>query len=831
MKLTPKQMLSRLGAGESIASVSDAAGISRGEFDAWWQQEIRARAPEPNGFVRAAVRGNVEIARDRWGIPHILADRDDDLFFAFGFAMAQDRLFQLDYLRRKGTGRLAEVLGPSALELDVLARTVGLPRIARDEWALLAPETRRVVDWFSSGINAQIEACHGRLPIEFDLLDYRPEPWSPIDCLAIEAEFRWYLTGRFPVIVMPELVKRRLGPGALYQAFLTRESDTASVLRPGEYATTRAGVEPLGPAWGQPLPDRRAGHSDSSSADSTAADRPRGTNPRTSGGGDPHAGTGSNNWVVAGSRTTTGRPLLASDPHIAIEAVSCWYEVHLCGGGYNVAGMAYVGMPAVMFGRTERVAWGCTNNICSQRDLYQERTDAAHPDSFLYDGRWEPSQSIVERIEVKGAAPVHTTVRFSRNGPIVDAVLPAPARATGPVSLRWLGAHGGGCLTALLGVNRATSLAEFRAAIRPWIVPTWNLVVADADGQIGYQMTGRIPIRRVAERGYRPGWDPQHAWDGLIPFDAMPSATQPQSGWITSANHRPAPDDFPYPLSGTWTDDLRGRRVAEMIEARPQLSVEHFGEMHRDSLSLRATRGVPLLLGAMAAQAGSESVATPVVAAALRELAKWDFLYEPDRTGAAIFEAFFARWCDVVTSARFDGDEAALVVNGIAGVAAMLLAEDAVGWFARTTRERAIVEAFGLAVDYLTTRLGPDCSRWTWGSLHTLPLRHVLSGRGDLGQLLDHGGKPTCGAGTTVCNTWPNPDFTVRSGAGYRLIADMSTSPPGLWAIDVQSQSGHPGSPHYSDQLDEWIAGRYHYLPLDRQAAAASATSRFRLAP
>ncbi len=172
-----------------------------------------------------------------------------------------------------------------------------------------------------------------------------------------------------------------------------------------------------------------------------------------------------------------------------------------------------------------------------------------------------------------------------------------------------------------------------------------------------------------------------------------------------------------------------------------------------------------------------------------------------------------------------------MLVGGIAGLAAMLLAEDAVGWFAPCARERAIGESFRSAIDDLATRLGPDCSRWTWGSLHTMPLRHVLSGRGDLGQLLDHGGKPCGGAGSTVCNTWPNPDFTVRSGAGYRMIADMSTSPPGLWAIDVQSQSGHPGSPHYGDQLDDWLAGRYHYLPLDRQAAAESAVSRFRLTP
>ncbi len=805
MNLSSKDLLRRLGAGESIARVCEAAGVSRAEFDAWWGAEVRSRVPDPAGVRRAGVRRPVRIERDRWGIPHVYADNDEDLFFGFGYTLAQDRLFQLDYLRRRGSGRLAEILGPdgaglellarvagirSVLELDLLARTVGLRRIAETEWEGLAEEPRALVTAFSHGINTLTEESRGRLPVEFDLLDYEPEPWSPVDCLTIEGEFRWYLTGRFPVIVIPELARRVLGDGPLFRAFLQVEEDEESILPPGSYPRTRCGTQPTGVA-----------------------------------AGDPEAAQGSNNWVVAGSRTATGKPLLASDPHIAFDAVSCWYEVRLCGGSFHVAGAAYAGVPAVLFGRNERVAWGCTNNICSQRDLYQEKSDPARPDCVLHDGRWEPAREREEVLCVKGGEPVRKTIRSSRNGPIVDEVLPPAARQTGPVALKWLGAQHGGWLTALLAMNRARSAEEFREALRPWHVPTFSVVFADADGHIGYQATGRIPVRKVGERGYRPGWSPEHQWQGLIPFEGMPRLADPERGWIATANNRPAPDDFPYPLSGTWADGLRARRVRQLIEARPCLSGEDFAAMHRDALSLRATRCLPGLLAVLA------SSLDPRIQDAAARLRAWDCRTEPDRVGATLFEVFFSHWARAVARERFEGETAALVAGAVNGLAAALLTADPAGWFAAGKREQTIVGTMNAVLDWLTDRLGPDMAGWEWGRLHVLSLRHVLSGRGDLGRLLDHGGLPVPGTAHTVCNTGLGPNFEAGPGANYRLLADLSTSPPGLLAVDSQSQSGHPGSPHYGDQLQSWLRGDYHHLSLDRAEAAGSAVSKLTLEP
>ena len=566
MSLLEKESLRHLGSGKSVAALCEKLGIDRAEFDRRWRSTIESRVPSSSGSVKAKVGAQVDIERDRWGIPHIYAQTDRDLYFGLGYAMAQDRLFQLDYLRRKGLGRLAEVLGKSGVESDTVVRTVGLNRIAAAEWERLSPEVKSVLEAFAAGVNLLMEQSRHNLPIEFDLLDYCPEPWTPIDSLAIEGEFRWYLTGRFPIIVMPELAKRQLGDGALYREFLLGEADEEPILWPGEY-------EPRGKNSTNRKPES-VGHAVN----------------------DPDGAIGSNNWVLAGSRTTMGRPLLASDPHIAFEAVSCWYEAHLCGGSYNVAGMAYAGIPAIMFGRNEKVAWGITNNICSLRDLYQERTSAAHPGCFEFDGRWEASRELTEVIAIRDEKPLTKTIRFSRNGPVVDEILPAAAKETGPVTLKWLGSYQGGWLTSLLGLGRAKNVTEFREAVRPWHVPTFSLVVSDDEGRIAFQSAGRIPLRKSLERGYRHGWDPAHQWQGLIPFEEMPHLLNPSRGWIATANNRVAPDNFPHLLFGCWSSGYRALRIRQMIESQPKHTAVDMARMQQDAKSLRAEKCVPALL-------------------------------------------------------------------------------------------------------------------------------------------------------------------------------------------------------------------------------------------
>lgn len=787
--MSTNDWLHALGRGDSIESVCRRHGWTDEEFRTRWQDAVRQHAERSPEIPPAPLAATATIERDPWGVPHLFADNDQDLFFAYGVAMAQDRLFQLDYLRRKATGRLSEILGPTGFELDRVARTIGFHQIAAREWQTLRDDIRTLVEAFSRGINHWIAAIGNHLPIEFTLLDIEMQPWTPQDCLAIESEFRWYLTGRMPVILIPELAKRKLGDGPLWHDFLLGEADEESILHPEEYATTTAPdrLEPVGQALN-----------------------------------DPDANIGSNNWVVGGQNSETDRPFVFSDPHIAIEAVSCWYQAHLCGGSFNVAGMTYAGMPCIMFGRNERVAWGITNNICSQRDLYQETIDDEHPDCFLFDGRWEEARHRREEIRVRDEDEVVLDVVSSRNGPIVDSLLPSIASRLGPVSIRWLGAHHGGWLTSLLDMDRASDGVEFETRLRPWHVPTFSLVFADLDGNIGFKTSGRIPQRRQAPLGFRRGDDPSDQWQGLLPFEQMPGVINPTRGWVATANNRVAADDFAYGLHGCWSSGWRAKRIRELIEAQPRHSRESLRAIQQDVYSFRAARAVPTILEA------TESLAAPDVQAARTELQDWDYHVTPESTGATVFNVFFSMWCSRVAEERFpDKEERQVIEPGIAGCAARLLESDPNAWFDGGEQDRlaAVRSTFTAAAATLSERLGNDVQQWHWGRLHKTPMTHFLSTRGDLGRLLDQAGAAVRGDMGTVCNSGSGPDWTATTGAGYRMMADLSTQPAELHAIDAPSQSGVPGSPHYDDQYDDWKQGQYHAIPLSAEEAHQAAVS------
>ena len=592
------------------------------------------------GGVKAPVSRLVEIERDKYGIPHIYASSDADLFIALGYAMAQDRLFQLDWLRRKGAGRLSEIVGNDGLEQDVLARTVGLNRIARAEWDKLPAETQSVLTAFSAGVNAVIEQSGDHLPIEFDLLDYRPEPWQPLDCLLIENEFRWYLTGRFPVIAIPELARRQLGDGPLYRAFLTAEADDESILSPGDYDANGKGVQPVGEAVGE-----------------------------------PDSALGSNNWVVSGSRTASGKPHVASDPHIAFEAVSCWYEVHLQGGSFDVAGCTYVGMPAVLIGRNRRMTWGITNNISSQRDLYQEKTSPDEPDCFLNGDRWEPARELTELIHVRGFGPISKRIVFSHNGPIVSR---DPA-ATGERNRSGFAQMAGGVSRRL--VDRALGNESGR---RRGIVSRGAAAVACADvfsrlcrhrGKYRLSDDGAdsaaktLGTRIPARLGSRARVAGAHSVRGDAPAPKIRRedlSSRPTT--VSPAN------DFPYPLAGTWASGYRARRIRERIESQTSLERLNHRDLHQDAVSLRAVACLPGLCAAL------EQEADPVAHRLVGLLKDWNGDCRDDLVAPAVFNVFFVDWCKRVAAERFPEEASSFLAGGIEGLAAELLrADDAAG--------------------------------------------------------------------------------------------------------------------------------------------------------
>jgi len=340
----------------------------------------------------------------------------------------------------------------------------------------------------------------------------------------------------------------------------------------------------------------------------------------------------------------------------------------------------------------------------------------------------------------------------------------------------------------------------------------------------------RIPLRKTAERGYRAGSDPAQQWIGLVPFEAMPHAVNPSRGWLATANNRLAPADYPYPLFGCWASGHRGLRIRQMIEQQivptqggDRFSHDKFRDMQQDAVSLRAITCVPPLLKALS------QLSDPQIQSATSHLKNWDGRVEPDLVAPTIFNVFYTFWAKAVADARFPAATAELLSRQAEGIASRLLADDPHGWFASGQRAAAIERAFQQAIVCLTERFGADTSQWQWSKLHRLPLKHVLGNRGDIGELLNHGNVPVKGDMTTVCNTGNDANWLATTGAGYRLIADLSNNV--LMAVDGQSQSGNPGTAHYRDQLDDWLNGRYHALPLDRSEASKLAVEKLQLRP
>ena len=785
MEFNKKNTLKRLGSGEPINKICHDIGLTEDEFTNWWEEEIKSRVPDFKKKRKVTNVGTLEIVRDQTGTPHIYANTAADLFYGYGFAMAQDRLWQLDYLKRKAIGRLSEILGKDGLEADIISRTVGLNRIADKEINRIPIETKQLLESFSKGINTVIEESKNNLPIEFDLLDYSPETWTPEDSIAIWAEFRWYLTGRLPIISFPEVARRALNNDELYQSFLIGEADDESIVPPGHYP-----------------PDK---------------------NPQTNIGNsvnDPNEGLGSNNWVIGGKLSKSGLPILASDPHIAFGSVSCWYQAHLIGDGFNTVGAGYIGVPGILFGRNEKVAWGLTNNICAQRDLYYEKENPEKPNYFLYDNQWEKVKEISETIFIKDQDPITKTILLTRNGPIANDILPDVAKTSEPISLKWMGHEPCDEITSMLNFNRSHSASQFRTALQTWIVPTWSFGFADTDGNFGYQSAGRIPVKHNWERGYRPGWDPEHQWNESIPFSEMPKLENPAQGWIRSANNRLAPQDFPYPLSGVWSSGHRAKRIREMIEAKDKFDQQDVAKMQTDSLSLRAVECLPDLINKL------KTSNDPKIKDVITHLEQWDCRMETDRTGAAIFESFFYYWGLRVAKERFKPEVALILGTAIAGLSVNLLNGKNLTWFHETTCEKAILETMLVTIDDLSSRLGPDISNWTWGSIHRIQLDHQLADRGEIFKTLSKGGDPVRGNGITVCNTGFDPNYLAGIGANYRINASLADNPPGLWSVDTAGQSGHPGSENYCDQLNSWLKGNLYYIPLDRARVEQNEVSK-----
>lgn len=721
------------------------------------------------------LKSSVTITRDQHGIPHIRAQNDLDVFFAQGYAHAQDRLWQMELARRTAAGRLAEILGPSALEQDKFLRTWGFYRAAQAQLPYLSEFSRQALEAYAAGVNAFI--AEGNLPWEFAIVGAKPEPWTPADSLGWGKVIAYELANTWQDEVVNSRLVEKIGLDGLNELLPPYPSDAPTILQPEDYPARQQGRFPALP--GLSAETRGALERVVSLADSLS-------------GLGFDAAQGSNNWVISGSRTTTGKPLLANDPHLRFQNPALWYLIDLRGPGYNSLGASIPGIPGVVLGRNDFVAWGATNAKPDTMDLFILEVQEG---GYITPGHWVPLTRRSEVIKVKGEAEVQLEVRESEYGPLISDLgnLGSLARDGQAVAVAWTGLDPADTtLDAWLGINRARSGAEFREALRRFVVPMQNFVYADVAGEIGYIAPGRVPRRDWDGRLPASAAEGQR-WKGFIPLEELPQVVNPKEGFIVSANNRILPPGGP-DLSTYVTEVYRAARIRGLILAQPKLSPEDMAAIQGDTTSLVAREIRPLLLALEPQSTAARRLQDTVKA--------WDLRAELDSTGATAF-AFF--WREV---SRMLDDE-----TGLSSPNAPLIFVRALKTNGRWCDDQRtpvqetcsdfLAQALEKGAAELERRLGPDPRQWQWGRIHKARFNAVLGAVPLVGGWFNRE-ISTPGSFQTVNVASYNPDtFIQTSGPSLRTIFDLSNLNQSR-AIYPLGQSGNLWDGHYASFLEPW---------------------------
>lgn len=803
----------------------------------------RRSFPQVEGEVHlAGLDGKVDIYRDAHGIPHIYASTPHDLFFAQGYVHAQDRFWQMDFWRHQGAGRLSELLGSATLEIDAFLRTLGWERVARQELAEIDADSLAVLQAYAEGVNAYLAEHQGSaLSLEYMFLkivnrSYRPQPWQPLHTLTWAKAMAWDLGGNMDAEIDRAMLLKTLSSEQVAQLTPPYPSDhplivpefslsSASNLEESPYVAL---LRSLSPAWDE------AGRKFAALAGLR---------------GNDFADVGSNSWVISGARTASGLPILANDPHLGAQMPSIWYAVGLhcqpktaqC--PYEVTGVSFAGAPGVIIGHNDRIAWGFTNVGPDVMDLYIEKVNPDNPNQYEFEGKWADMQVLTETIQVAGGEPYDLTIRLTHHGPLITQVyqLDKLAEEAGievpehyAVALRWTALEPNYIFRSIWKMDIAQNWDEFRSAAREFAVPAQNLVYADVEGNIGYQMPGNIPIRVPEHSGLLPvpGWMGSYEWQGYIPFEELPYVLNPPKGYIVTANNAVVGDEYPYAISREWDYGFRAQRIADMIEqASTPFTVEAVQQMQYDHLNLSAKTMIETLLQIPFEEAR--------LVKARNLLANWDGQFEMNSAAAALYAAF---WKHLLLNTFQDDLPDFYVIDGgdvWMEIMRRLIQQPQDAWWddrqtpAREERDAILRQAFLAAVDELEKTLGKDPIRWSWGDLHTLTLRNeVMSNFPLIEKLFNRGPFPTAGGSSLVNNTVWRADrsYEVIGLPSMRMIVDLSDL-SNSWLIHTSGQSGHAYHPHYVDMTDPWRLGEYFPMLWEAEQVQQSAEGHLRLLP
>lgn len=763
-------------------------------------------APAATGSIQlVGLRAPVTVRRDERGIPYIEAANDEDLYFAQGYITASDRLWQMDLQRRTARGELSEIFGQATIAQDRLHRTFGFGRIIDQAATNLDPKFNVAVTAYAKGVNAFIDSLTEKTtPPEFRLLQYKPRPWTSADSLAVGALMAEYLSSTWQVDVMrgslaslPKEKREALLPDTSPLDVLVVGTDRPGSRTRGGSPTMREGVSPQILAELHKLNEAQQRSFDLLGLTPPALET-------------IHA---SNNWVVSGKRTASGKPLLANDPHIPASAPNVWYQTQLIAPGVHVAGVTFPGLPGIVAGHNERVAWGVTNLGPDVQDVYIEKFDKANPTKYQTPAGLRDAEVRQEQIKVRksfGSTQTETQtveVTVTRHGPIILE------KDGTRYALKWSLLDPATLQTGgIFHVNRARNWKEFTAALSTYRGPTQNFVYADVDGHIGYYGAGWIPIRKSGD-GSVPydGATDEGEWTGFIPFEKLPHLYDPPSGMIVTANQRVVGSSYPYFVSHVWASPYRARRIFELLSATPKLTTDDFRRIQGDVYSIAGTN----FARAAAKSLRGENAAT-VPASVVSDLESWDGRMSADSRMAVVVAQMRSAFRQRVFGAALGPDLARVYAWPEADVLIdRLISEQPREWLPKefATYADLFKASYEDAREALTKSLGADESKWSWGAQAKARFTHPLAAAPLIGAQFIIAPIPQNGSGGTV---------NVGSAVSMRLIADVSDWDKSQHGIPL-GQSGLPTSPHWKDQLDDWRNVTPRAFPFS-QAAIASAT-------
>ena len=792
--------------------------------------------------------GEVKIYRDAYGVPQIYATTHHDLFFAQGYIHAQDRFWQMDFWRHQGAGRLAELLGKPLLETDRFLRTLGWERIAEQELELLGDEEIGILEAYSAGVNTYLDQVSGSsLSLEYYFLNlinsgYQPAPWTPVNTLTWAKAMAWDLRSNLDTEIDRALLLSSLPRNQLEFIYPNYPEDHPIIVPDFELSsaekkmtTLEAGDLPAGEIATllAPLFSR---------VESNIAD----LDGITGGGAE---GLGSNSWAVSGDLTDTGKPYLVNDPHLSSQMPSIWYEVGLhceeitevC--QLNVAGYSFAGTPGIIIGHNDRIAWGATNVGPDVMDLYIEKINPENPTQYLTVDGWVDMETVIEVIQVAGEEPLELEVHLTRHGPVIDSVygLEDFAEESGlavpdhyALALRWTALEPSCIICSFWEINLANNWEEFREAARKFSVPSQNLLYADVDGNIGYQMPGNIPIRVEGHDGMLPvpGWNDEYEWQGFIPFEELPYTYNPSQGYIVTANNAVVGKDYPYLITEQWSLGFRARRIVDLLEIAPgPITITTLKKMQGDNYDLMAAVLVPLLL--------EQTYSDPDLQAAQELLKEWDYQADMDSAPAALYMVFWQHFIENTTQDNLPGDYQIGVSSRAYEIIRNLVAQpDNPWWDDTSTSERESLEdilQLTLEESYqeLVKTQGKDPTNWQWGELHTVTfLNQVMDSFPFVKKVFNRGPFPTSGGNEIVNATGWDPDnpYVVDSLPSMRMIVDLNNLDNSL-SIHTTGQSGHAYHPNYIDMADLWRKIYYHPMPWDSRRIQSQAESLLILKP